>query len=247
MILWIILLVLMALCFLVYPFLVGAGQSVASVDEKKTRKNTNIRLFKEQQAQLEQQQTRGEIDSDQYHRLVVDAEELLLANTDLDPIIGSNIAGNGLWLLPVLLIGAFAATWAIYDDIGAAEDEKVATLINQIASLDAQTTGILELNQELIQAIRKVYRGETFVTNQVMREINKTPSNDEAAINKLTPREFQVFSLLAEGRTAVEIGHDMNLSHKTIHSHRSNIMKKLKLETSFSIVQFAILQGIVKN
>lgn len=153
MILWIILLVLMALCFLVYPFLVGAGQSVASADEKKTRKNTNIRLFKEQQAQLEQQQTRGEIDSDQYHRLVVDAEELLLANTDLDPIIGSNIAGNGLWLLPVLLIGAFAATWAIYDDIGAAEDEKVATLINQIASLDAQTPGILALNQELIQAI----------------------------------------------------------------------------------------------
>ncbi len=101
--------------------------------------------------------------------------------------------------------------------------------------------------QELIQAIRKVYRGETFVTNQVMREINKTPGSDEAAINKLTPREFQVFSLLAEGRTAVEIGHDMNLSHKTIHSHRSNIMKKLKLETSFSIVQFAILQGIVKN
>ena len=101
--------------------------------------------------------------------------------------------------------------------------------------------------QELIQAIRKVHRGETFVTNQVMREINKTPGSDEAAINKLTPREFQVFSFLAEGRTAVEIGHDMNLSHKTIHSHRSNIMKKLKLETSFSIVQFAILQGIVKN
>ena len=101
--------------------------------------------------------------------------------------------------------------------------------------------------QELIQAIRKVYRGETFVTNQVMREINKTPGSDEAAINKLTPREFQVFSLLAVGRTAVEIGQDMNLSHKTIHSHRSNIMKKLKLETSFSIVQFAILQGIVKN
>ena len=101
--------------------------------------------------------------------------------------------------------------------------------------------------QELIQAIRKVHRGETFVTNQVMREINKTPGSDEAAINKLTPREFQVFSLLAEGRTAVEIGQDMSLSHKTIHSHRSNIMKKLKLETNFSIIQFAILQGIAKN
>ena len=101
--------------------------------------------------------------------------------------------------------------------------------------------------QELLQAIRKVHRGETFVTNQVMHEINKTSGSDEAGINKLTPREFQVFAFLAEGRTAIEIGHDMNLSHKTIHSHRSNIMKKLKLETSFSIVQFAILQGIIKN
>lgn len=101
--------------------------------------------------------------------------------------------------------------------------------------------------QELIQAIRKVHRGEIFVTNQVMREINKPPGSDEAAINKLTSREFQVFSLLAEGRTAVEIGQDMSLSHKTIHSHRSNIMKKLKLETNFSIVQFAILHGIAKN
>jgi len=51
--------------------------------------------------------------------------------------------------------------------------------------------------------------------------------------------------MLAEGRTAVEIGEAMNLSHKTIHSHRANIMKKLKLETSASIVQLAMLQGIV--
>ena len=101
--------------------------------------------------------------------------------------------------------------------------------------------------QELLQAIRKVHRGETFVTPQIIREINKTPGTDEAAINLLTPREFQVFSMLAEGRTAVEIGQDMNLSHKTIHTHRSNIMKKLKLETNISIVHFAMLQGIIKN
>jgi DNA-binding NarL/FixJ family response regulator len=45
----------------------------------------------------------------------------------------------------------------------------------------------------------------------------------------------------------VEIGRDMNLSHKTIHSHRANIMKKLKLETTASVVQFAILQGIIQG
>jgi DNA-binding CsgD family transcriptional regulator len=53
--------------------------------------------------------------------------------------------------------------------------------------------------------------------------------------------------MIAEGRTAVEIGEDMNLSHKTIHSHRANVMKKLKLKTTANIVQFAILQGIIEG
>ncbi|MDC9719844.1 MAG: response regulator transcription factor [Gammaproteobacteria bacterium] len=99
--------------------------------------------------------------------------------------------------------------------------------------------------QELIQAIRKVHKGGTFITSRVVREMSKTPGAKEAAITLLTAREFQVFAMLAEGRTPVEIGEDMNLSHKTIHSHRANIMKKLKLETNANIVQFAMLQGIV--
>lgn len=99
--------------------------------------------------------------------------------------------------------------------------------------------------QELILAIRKVHKGGTFVTNQVMREMGKTPGEQDAAISRLTAREFQVFSMLADGRSAVEIGEDMNLSHKTIHSHRANVMKKLKLESGASIIKFARLQGII--
>ena len=44
---------------------------------------------------------------------------------------------------------------------------------------------------------------------------------------------------MAEGKTAIEIGHEMHLSHKTIHTHRSNILKKLGLETNLDIVEFA--------
>ena len=54
-------------------------------------------------------------------------------------------------------------------------------------------------------------------------------------------REFQVFSLLAEGRTPMEIGEDMNLNHKTIHSHRANIMKKLNIN-DFNIHNLAYYQ-----
>ena len=101
--------------------------------------------------------------------------------------------------------------------------------------------------QELIAAIRRVFNGSTFITSQVIREMSKTPSTEKTAINLLTAREFQVFSMIAAGRTAVEIGEDMNLNHKTIYSHRSNVMKKLKLKTTANIVQFAKLQGIVYN
>jgi len=57
--LWI--LVVTALGFLVYPFVIEERQSTVSLDEQKNRKNTNVRLFKEQKDQLQQQQDRGEI------------------------------------------------------------------------------------------------------------------------------------------------------------------------------------------
>lgn len=67
-------------------FIAEQRQSTVSLDEQKNRKNTNVRLFKEQQDQLQQQQNRGEIDAEQYQRLVMDAQRLLLANTELDVI-----------------------------------------------------------------------------------------------------------------------------------------------------------------
>ena len=48
--------------------------------------------------------------------------------------------------------------------------------------------------QELILAIREVHKGGTFLTNQVLREMSKTPSDHDTAISQLTAREFQVFS-----------------------------------------------------
>jgi|TARA_B110000977_G_scaffold199241_1_gene286068 two-component system invasion response regulator UvrY len=101
--------------------------------------------------------------------------------------------------------------------------------------------------QELIVAIRRVFNGGEFITTQVAREMSKTPGAQESAIELLSAREFQVFSMFAEGRTAMEIGEKMNLNHKTIHSHRSNVMKKLKLKTTANLVQFAMLQGIIPS
>lgn len=101
--------------------------------------------------------------------------------------------------------------------------------------------------RELIMAIQRVFNDCTFITSQIIREMSKTPGAEKSAISRLTAREFQIFSMIAAGRSAVEIGEDMNLNHKTIHSHRANVMKKLKLKSTANIVQFAILQGIVQS
>ena len=100
--------------------------------------------------------------------------------------------------------------------------------------------------QELIQAVRKIHKGGTYISAHVVKEMRKTPGTEDTALSCLSAREFQVFSLLAEGRTPMEISEAMNLNHKTIHSHRANIMKKLKLENHASIVHFAVLQGIIE-
>jgi cytochrome c-type biogenesis protein CcmH len=202
--LWI--LVVTALGFLVYPFVIEERQSAVSLDEEKNRKNTNVRLFKEQQDQLQQQQDRGEIDSEQYQRLVMDAQRLLLANTELDAIEGSKIAGTGRWLLPLLLMGTFAATWAIYSDIGAAEDEKIVALMNKMATLETQSTDIPELNQELISTIegRVKERTSNIYYWVILAQAAIADNNVLAASNyfssalEVEPRDSQLLAQYAE-------------------------------------------------
>ncbi|MBT4592378.1 MAG: c-type cytochrome biogenesis protein CcmI [Porticoccaceae bacterium] len=204
MMLWI--LVVTALGFLVYPFVIEERQSAVSLDEEKNRKNTNVRLFKEQQDQLQQQQDRGEIDSEQYQRLVMDAQRLLLANTELDAIEGSKIAGTGRWLLPLLLMGTFGTTWAIYSDIGAAEDEKIVALMNKMATLETESTDIPELNQELISTIegRVKERTSNIYYWVILAQAAIADNNILAASNyfssalKVEPRDSQLLAQYAE-------------------------------------------------
>ena len=204
MMLWI--LVVTALGFLVYPFVIEERQSTVSLDEQKNRKNTNVRLFKEQKDQLQQQQDRGEINSEQYQRLVMDTQKLLLANTELDAIEGSKIAGTGRWLLPLLLMGTFAATWAIYSDIGAAEDEKIVALMNKMATLETESTDIPELNQELISTIegRVKERTSNIYYWVILAQAAIADNNVLAASNyfssalEVEPRDSQLLAQYAE-------------------------------------------------
>ncbi|WP_318248091.1 response regulator transcription factor [Novosphingobium huizhouense] len=67
-----------------------------------------------------------------------------------------------------------------------------------------------------------------------------------AAQATLTHREREVVQLIAEGRINKEIGHMLNISIKTVETHRAAVMHKLKLRTTAELVRYAVRNNIVE-
>ena len=103
---------------------------------------------------------------------------------------------------------------------------------------------------ELIGAIRAVARGEVFLYPTVARQLlqdylNRLNEPDGAAGPALTPREKEILGLLAEGYSSKEVADRLVVSASTIHSHRSNLMKKLHLSSRHDLIQYARERGLL--
>lgn len=68
----------------------------------------------------------------------------------------------------------------------------------------------------------------------------------ESPLDVLTPRELEVLTLVAEGRTNQEIADQLVLSIKTVQAHRANVMEKLGLHNITHLVRFAIHYGLIR-
>ena len=104
---------------------------------------------------------------------------------------------------------------------------------------------------DLVEAIRAAYRGETRlhpdVLRKLMEQVAAQPSNlkvDEGS--KLTGREMEVIRLVAQGRSNREIAAVLVISEKTAKSHISNILGKLGLEDRTQMAVYAVKTGLVK-
>mgnify|MGYP001394646427 FL=1 len=104
---------------------------------------------------------------------------------------------------------------------------------------------------ELVEAIRAVHRGDYYlhptVTRQVieeyMRQIREGTRGPE---DLLTARERQIVQLAAEGYKNREIAERLNISLKTVETHRANIMQKLNISDRVELVRYAIRAGIIE-
>ena len=104
---------------------------------------------------------------------------------------------------------------------------------------------------ELMVAIKNVLSGKYYICPGISKQIiggylqGREGFKDLSPWVSLTPRERQVFKLIAEGYKAKEIGNYLFISPKTVEKHRSNLMKKLDIRTTAALVAFAAKAGLI--
>lgn len=102
--------------------------------------------------------------------------------------------------------------------------------------------------KEVIDAIRAVYQGESFFCGKVLGVINESDkkiNNLPCTPVLLSERELEIIALVAEGLTNKEIAQKIFLSAHTVTTHRKNIMSKLGITNTASLVLYAVKQQLI--
>ena len=102
-----------------------------------------------------------------------------------------------------------------------------------------------EGGDKLLQAMRRVLDGVTYVSEGISRKIVDTfagrrKDSGNSTVGHLTEREFEVFQLLGQGLPTAEIGKRLHLSPKTVDSHRLHIKEKLQLHSLPELMRYAV-------
>jgi two-component system, NarL family, response regulator NreC len=96
---------------------------------------------------------------------------------------------------------------------------------------------------ELAQAVHAASRGEEYVGPRMADRLDAFAAT--LTENKLTQREAEVLRLIALGHTSVEIAHKLELSPRTIETHRAHICRKLGLGTRAELVRYALQRRLI--
>ena len=102
---------------------------------------------------------------------------------------------------------------------------------------------------DLEAGLRAVLRGETYlsaaVSKGVMSDYVKRLRDDEPSGVQLTPRQREVLQLIAEGNSSKEIARRLDISIKTVDTHRSQLMRQLDVHEVTGLVRYALRCGLI--
>jgi DNA-binding NarL/FixJ family response regulator len=99
----------------------------------------------------------------------------------------------------------------------------------------------------LLTAIRKVLRGEKYISESLAEKIalDTVSGATESLHETLSQREYQVMIMLAAGKTAKEIAKQLFLSIRTVSTYRARVLEKMKMKTNAELIRYALQNKIV--
>ncbi|MFW9268919.1 response regulator [Pseudomonas sp. NR3] len=96
-------------------------------------------------------------------------------------------------------------------------------------------------SKEIIAAIEAIISGGTFYTAEIAQRLVTDPNTD----SELTPRETQVLKKMVEGLNNKEMARELDISVRTVETHRLSIRRKLNIDKPAALVKYAIDHGII--
>jgi DNA-binding NarL/FixJ family response regulator len=100
---------------------------------------------------------------------------------------------------------------------------------------------------ELEVAIKAVASGENYLASELSKQaVLKYLKDPRAFLSELTARQAEVLKMIAEGHATKEIAQRLNISVKTVETHRAQIMERLNIHDIAGLVRYALRVGLVK-
>lgn len=122
-----------------------------------------------------------------------------------------------------------------------------------IRAIRAGASGYLNKDSapnQLILALSKVARGGTYISESVAEQLAvglSFQAHNDSPHRLLSDRELEVFMAIVTGRSISEIANSMNLSIKTISTHKSRIMEKMQMASVADLVRYAIAHRLIES
>lgn len=118
-------------------------------------------------------------------------------------------------------------------------------------TLDGGASGFVSKQaapDDVVAAVRAVHAGQRFLSGNLSRHLLHSGIDDETRrLESLSQREFEVFRLLAEGKSLTDCALVLNISHKTAANIQTRVKAKLNVSTSAALVHLALRSGIIAS
>jgi len=121
-----------------------------------------------------------------------------------------------------------------------------------VRAIKAGASGYLtkeSASAQLVSAIRKVAGGGAFITDSVAEQLalGAMPQTEGPPHRALSDREFQVLQLLVSGKAVSDVAEELNLSVKTVSTHKARIMQKMNMSNPTELIRYALRHGLIDD